>query len=151
MLRQAYTQAASAVAAAGQWWREFRREKPLGWRGERAAERFLRRKKYLIIARSLRSRMGEIDLIAVDGKTLVFVEVKTRKSHHAGHPADAVTARKQQKLTRLALIYMKRHDLLDTPARFDVVAVTWAEGSRRPLIEHFENAFEAAGDGQIFA
>jgi putative endonuclease len=133
-----------------QRWQGLWREPSLGERGERAAERYLRRKGYHIIARSQRMRLGEIDLIAVDGRTLVFVEVKTRRSHDMGHPVEAITPRKQQKLTKLALVYLKRHDLLETPARFDCVAVTWAKDTKRPDIEHFENAFESTGSGQMF-
>jgi len=131
--------------------RLWRREQSLGQRGERAAERYLRRKGYIIVARGQRMRLGEIDLIAVDRGTLVFVEVKTRQSHEAGHPVEAITEHKQEKLTNLALVYMKRHDLLETPARFDVVAVTWPESGRSPEIEHFENAFEATGNWQMFS
>jgi putative endonuclease len=76
---------------------------------------------------------------------VVFVEVKTRRSQDGGHPADAVGADKQRRMTRLALSYLKRHGLLDYPSRFDVVAVTWPEARRRPTIEHFKNAFEAVG------
>jgi putative endonuclease len=92
-----------------------------------------------------------MDLVAVDGRTIVFVEVKTRQSHDAGHPADAVDAEKQRRLTRLALAYLKQHDLLDCPARFDVVAVTWPSDAKRPAIEHYPNAFEAVGIGQMFS
>jgi putative endonuclease len=105
----------------------------------------LRRLGYVIVARGHRDNIGEIDLVAVDGRTLVFVEVKTRTSQDAGHPADAVDAEKQRRLTRLALSYMKRHDLLENPARFDVVAVIWPDKGRKPTIEHFQNAFEAVG------
>lgn len=119
--------------------------KTLGRRGEDAAARYLRKLGYIIVARSHRDQIGEIDLIAVDGRTVVFVEVKTRTSHDAGHPADAVDEAKQRRLTRLALAYLKRHDLLECSARFDVVAVTWPADSGRPTIEHFQNAFEAVG------
>lgn len=84
-------------------------------------------------------------------RTIVFVEVKTRESHIAGHPAEAVDERKQTRLTRLALAYLKFHSLLDQPARFDVIAVTWPAGSRQPTIEHFENAFEARGLPGMFS
>jgi putative endonuclease len=77
--------------------------------------------------------------------------VKTRTSHDAGHPAEAVGPEKQQRLTRLALAYLKRHDLLENPARFDVLAITWPEKARQPTIEHFKNAFEAVGRGQMFS
>jgi putative endonuclease len=118
--------------------------KPLGRRGEDAAARYLRRLGYVIVARGHRDSIGEIDLVAVDGRTVVFIEVKTRTTHDAGHPADAVDAAKQKRLTHLALSYLKRHDLLECRARFDVVAVTWpAKG--QPTIEHFKDAFEAVG------
>jgi putative endonuclease len=123
---------------------------PLGRRGEREAEKFLKRLGYRIIARSQRSRLGEIDLVAVDGRTIVFVEVKTRRSDQAGHPAEAVGPAKQQQLTRVALGYLRRHDLLEYAARFDVVAITWSADSRRPTIEHIKNAFEPPGRGQLF-
>lgn len=123
----------------------------LGRRGEDAAAKHLRKLGYTIVARGHRDNIGEIDLIAVDGRTLVFVEVKTRTSHDAGHPADAVDAAKQQRLTRLALSYMKRHDLLECRTRFDVVAITWPSGSGRPTIEHFQNAFEPVGFDGLFS
>ena len=129
-------------------WRQYR---SLGRRGERAAERYLRRRGYQIVARSERSRLGELDLVAVDGRTVVFVEVKTRHSHAAGHPAEAVGKEKQQRLTRLALGYLKRHELLEHSARFDVLAITWPKTTRRPTIEHIQNAFEAVGRGQMFS
>jgi len=124
--------------------------KPLGRRGEDAAARYLRRLGYTIVARGHRDTIGELDLVAVDGRTLVFIEVKTRTTHDAGHPADAVDEAKQQRITRLALSYMKRHDLLECSARFDVVAVTWPDRGR-PTIEHFKSAFEAAGIDGMFS
>lgn len=132
-------------------WVSWRRPPTLGERGEREAERYLRRLGYVIVARHRRDRLGEIDLVAVDGRTIVFVEVKTRRSHLAGHPVEAVGEDKQRRLTRLALAYLKRHDLLGYSARFDVVAVTWPDHAKRPVIEHFKNAFEATGSGQMFS
>ena len=125
--------------------------KSLGRRGEDAAARLLRRRGYVIVARGHRDNIGEIDLVAVDGRTVVFVEVKTRTSHDAGHPADAVDEAKQRRLTRVALSYMKRHGLLECAARFDVVAVTWPEGRGKPMVEHFESAFEAVGFEGMFS
>lgn len=132
-------------------WALFNRPKSLGQRGEAVAARYLRRKGYKIVARSARNRIGEIDIVAVDRRTVVFVEVKTRTSHDAGHPAEAITADKQRRLTKAALAYMKRHDLLECSCRFDVVAVTWGPASKRPQIEHFINAFDATGVGQMFS
>ena len=132
-------------------WLALDRRLPLGRRGENAAARHLVRLGYVIVARGHRGLIGEIDLVAVDGRTLVFVEVKTRTSLVAGHPADAVDENKQRRLTRLALSYMKRHDLLENPARFDVVAVTWPDKGGRPAIEHFQNAFEPVGFDGMFS
>jgi putative endonuclease len=129
----------------------WRRYRSLGRRGERAAERFLRRLGYKIVARRDRGRLGELDIVAVDGRTIVFVEVKTRTSHDAGHPAEAVGPEKQRRLTRLALAYLKRHELLEHAARFDVLAVTWPAGAKKPQIDHIKNAFEAVGRGQMFS
>lgn len=116
---------------------------PLGQLGERAAARFLKKQGYIIIACGHRDHFGEIDLIAVDGRIVVFVEVKTRSAHDAGHPAEAVDRDKQRRLTRAASAYRKHHDLLETAARFDVIAITWPAGKGQPVIEHFKNAFEA--------
>ena len=137
------------------WWRAsllgWQKRNTLGRRGEAAAERYLKRLGYKVLARGSRSPIGELDLIAVQGRTIVFIEVKTRHSHRAGHPLEAVDRAKQARLTRLALSYLKRHGLLDHSARFDVVAVTWPTKSRRPVVEHFPNAFDAVGQGQMFS
>ncbi len=123
----------------------------LGQRGEDAAAKFLRKLGYIIVARGHRDRIGEIDLVAVDGRTVVFVEVKTRTSQDAGHPADAVDDDKQRRLTRLALAYLKRYDLLECSARFDIVAITWPDLKSKPKIEHFKNAFEPIGVQGMFS
>ncbi len=137
-------------ALVARWFRRLFPEKSLGQRGEAAAACYLRRRGYKIIARGRRLRPGELDLVAAEGRTIVFVEVKTRQSADAGHPAEAVDAAKQRRLTRLAVTFLKRHRLLDYPARFDVIAVTWPSG-RRPKIEHFPNAFEAVGRGEFYS
>ena len=122
-----------------------------GNEGERLAARHLRRQGYKILARQYRTALGELDLIARDGACVVFVEVKTRRSTEAGLPVEAVDRNKQAQLTRLALAYLKRHRLLDSPARFDIVAIVWAAGSREPEITHYRNAFEPTGRGQMFS
>jgi putative endonuclease len=127
-------------------WRErFFPKKTLGQRGEAAAARYLRRRGYKTLARGDRHGPGELDLVMLDRKTIVFVEVKTRQSHDGGHPAEAVDLDKQRRLTQAAVAFLKRHRLLELPARFDVVAVTWPEGKQSPTIEHIPNAFEAVG------
>jgi putative endonuclease len=133
------------------WLGGFGRRRTLGQRGEDAAARFLRRCGYRIVERGCRSRWGELDLVAVDRQTVVFVEVKTRTSATAGDPSEAVTPDKQRRLTRLAVGWLKRHRLLEQPARFDVVAVTWAEGCRRPKVDHYLNAFDARGRWEFFS
>ena len=74
----------------------------------------------------------------------------TRTSTEAGSPHDAVDNRKQHKLTRLALTWMKQKRWLNQSARFDVVSIVWPDGEREPRIRHFRNAFEASGHGQFF-
>ena len=117
--------------------------KLFGNRGERLAARFLKLQGYQIIARQARNRFGEIDLIALDNETIVFVEVKTRSSHSAGHPAEAVTLRKQRQMTKAALAWLRGKNLTERSCRFDVVAITLGDQSK-PRIEHLKNAFEAA-------
>lgn len=132
--------------------RLFPRVKTFGQRGEAEAARLLRSKGYKIVAGGARSRYGEIDLIAVqDQRTVVFVEVKTRRSLRAGHPAEAVGSQKQRRITDGALSYLKAHGLLEYPARFDVIAILWPADSPRPAsVEHFQGAFEPPGPGRFF-
>jgi putative endonuclease len=124
--------------------------KSLGDRGEDAAAKFLKRHGYHILARGLDSRLGELDIVAVDGRTVVFVEVKTRRSDEAGDPAEAIDQRKEQRMTQAALGYLKANRLLEYASRFDVVAVTWPIDARRPTIEHYKNAFSPIGAGQFY-
>ena len=119
----------------------------LGDRGEREAARFLRLAGLRVLVRSYRTEQGEVDLIARDRDTLVFVEVKSRSR---GEPAEAVTLEKQRRLTMAALHFLKRHNLLDQRCRFDVVAIVWPEGRQPVSVEHFRDAFEAVGRGQMF-
>jgi len=119
----------------------------LGDRGEREAARHLKGLGFRVLARGYRTSQGEIDLICRDGATLVFVEVKSRRT---GVPAEAVTLEKQRRLTLAALHFARRHNLLETPSRFDVVAIVWPEGRRPESVEHLRNAFEAVGRGQMF-
>lgn len=126
---------------------------PVGKRGEQAAARLLRRKGLVVVAESESDRAGELDLIAVDqrAKTIIFVEVKTHSTTKPGHPADRVDEAKQRRVTRAALRYLKRHHLLGTTCRFDVIAVWWPGETPEPArIEHYEAAFEAVGDFQFY-
>lgn len=121
----------------------------LGALGERAAERHLLRQGWIIVDRGYSGRGGEIDLIAIDGQTVVFVEVKTRSSDRKGHPAEAVDDTKQRHLTQTAYGYLKKKKLFDCSFRFDVIAVIWPDVTQAPEIEHFENAFEPVGRFQL--
>lgn len=127
------------------------RRRSLGERGEDAAARFLRRLGYKIVARQARDTLGEIDIIAVDGRTIVFVEVRTRADSEHGTPLDTVDRDKQRRLTRLAVAYLKRHRLLGHSARFDVIGIIWPAGAQQPQIEHIQNAFPASGFDGMFS
>jgi putative endonuclease len=113
----------------------------LGTAGERAAERFLRKKRYVIVARNYRCKAGEVDLVALDHGTVVFVEVKTRRQPGFGGPLEAVDPRKQRQVVRAARHFIAAHRLHDRNARFDVVGVWWEDGCAR--CDLVENAFEA--------
>jgi putative endonuclease len=114
----------------------------LGKTGEDLACRELKRRGYAILARRYRRRRGEIDIIARDGQTIVFVEVKARESREFGNAAEAVTALKRHRVTELAVDYMMRHHLADCPCRFDVVSIHFDAGV--PVVEVIQNAFDAA-------
>jgi putative endonuclease len=120
--------------SGGPGWRQ-----RLGRRGERMAARYLRRRGYRIVARNYRAAGGEIDLVAMEGETLVFVEVKLRRSTAAGTPEEAVDARKQERLQRAAAAFAARMRAAAHPLRFDIVAIT--ETSGRSRIELFKDAF----------
>ncbi len=116
-----------------------RREK--GKLSEQAALEFLQRHGVQILCRNFRCPIGEIDLIGRDGKTIVFIEVKSRFGTGYGLPQELVSDFKQKRLTRLAEWYLKSHRLENQPARFDVVAVTWV--ADKPELTWIPNAFEA--------
>jgi putative endonuclease len=111
-----------------------------GRQGEEAARDFLRKKGYHILQSNYRTRFGEIDIIARDKDTLCFVEVKTRYSQAFGSPYEAVMETKQRTISRVAVYYLKEHNLLDTKARFDIVSVVRESGNVR--CELIKNAFE---------
>jgi putative endonuclease len=113
----------------------------LGKTGEDLACRELERRGYAILARRARQRSGELDIVARDGPTLVFVEVKAREGRAFGDAAEAVTWRKQRRIVCLASEYVMRHHLHESPCRFDVVSIQFDEG--RPVVEVFQNAFHA--------
>ncbi len=109
----------------------------LGKRGEELAVKFLKKKKYRVIERNYHSPFGEIDIVAWDGDTLSFVEVKARSSSNYGSPQAAVGWVKQGRLCRTALDYLAKRKITDVGMRFDVVAIN-VEGG----VELIRNAFE---------
>ena len=114
--------------------------KALGSKGEDVAAKFLKRNGYRIIARNYKTPLGEIDIIAKDGNTIVFIEVKTRTSYAFGYPFESVTTKKKQKLKNLALLYLKKHGH-QSAARFDVISIS-SDNDMKMDIEHIKDAFD---------
>jgi len=114
----------------------------LGEEGERVAARWLRRRGWRVIAWRFRSGRRDIDLIAEQGGTIAFVEVKTRRRDRFGGPVGAVGWRKQRELSRAAAVWMDRHGRPDATYRFDVIGVIMA--GERVRLCHVENAFSPA-------
>jgi putative endonuclease len=133
-------------ATSKPWWRRW-----FGSRSERAAARFLKRKGFRIVARNYACPLGELDLVALDGRCIVFVEVRSTEAGDMTKPAASVDEAKQRRLSKLALHFLQKKRLLDQAARFDVLTVSWPAGQVEPAIEHHRNAFEAAGRFQMFS
>jgi putative endonuclease len=131
-------------------WPGSRASGKLGDRGEDLAAKYLQSKGMRIVERQLRGLYGELDLVAIDAETVVFIEVKTRTSNVAGSPTEAVTPAKQKKITQSALAYLKRRKWLQRRCRFDVVSIVWA-GDSPADITHFPAAFDATGFGQMYS
>ncbi len=109
---------------------------------ETLAVKYLMEKGYRLIERNFRFGHREIDIIAIDGDTVVFVEVKGRASGAYGAPAESVTPAKIRHLVKAAEAYLCRHGLTNKPCRFDVVCVNLVD-NRGAEFEHIRNAFEA--------
>lgn len=116
----------------------------LGSTGESLASEYLTSRGFKIVLRNYRCKFGEIDIIAKDADTLVFIEVKTRSSSRFGSPASAVTLKKQQQISKVASHYLQKENLFDSAIRFDVVSVIQPH-SGSTTIELIANAFEYAG------
>jgi putative endonuclease len=114
----------------------------LGISGEDLACAELQRRGYAIVERRYRTRLGEIDIIAKDGLTIVFVEVKARMTQDFGGAAAAMTGWKQRRISRMAADYLARQRLHDCPCRFDVVAIDFDESEPRVIV--YPNAFNAS-------
>jgi len=115
----------------------------LGRRGEAVAETFLRANRYTIVARNYRCRAGEIDLVALDGPVLVFVEVRSRRGSTAGTPLESVDGRKQARVARVARYFLAARGMHERAARFDVIGIRF--DAEPPAVEHVRGAFEVGG------
>lgn len=115
----------------------------LGEKGEGAASDYLKGLGYTILDRNFKTRIGELDLVARDGRTTVFVEVKRRESTGHGSAADFVSPAKIKRVVGAARLYAARHGLSETPIRFDVVAIDVVDG--REQLRHHKAAFDASG------
>jgi len=125
------------------------KKKRLGARGEEIAARYLKKRGYRIVDRNYRNRIGEIDIIAEQGGSLVFVEVRTRSDIVFGSPFESVTVQKQQQLSKVALEYINQKGCHDRAARFDVVGVklqAGADNAGEATVELLQNAFDLSYD-----
>lgn len=113
----------------------------LGIEGEASAAAYLKEKGYTVVAQNYRCTYGEVDIIAKDGNTLVFVEVKTRSSKTFGSPLAAVGYRKQQQISKTAFAYLSENQLGDVDARFDVISILREKG-KQVQIGHVIDAFD---------
>src|SRR4051812_21645136 len=119
------------------------RRQDLGKTGENLAVAELTDRGYAILDRRYRTRYGEIDIVAEDAGTLVFVEVRARATGEFGYAAESVTDAKKRKVTAMAVDYLARHHVTNRPCRFDVVAID-AALSEAPEITVYPSAFEGA-------
>lgn len=110
----------------------------IGNRGEDLATKYLKEKGFKILTRNFKTPLGEIDIIAEDSETLVFIEVKTRTDDSFGLPFEAVDSKKRERMRRIALLYLKNYGK-ERPVRFDVISVEMKDGSSK--IDHIIGAF----------
>lgn len=112
----------------------------LGKSGEKAALAYLKKKKFRIVAQGFRFHRGEIDIVAYDRKTVVFIEVKTRRSRVFGRPEESVTPAKQQQIRRIAEAFLAVNHLDQVPCRFDILSIIYDE-NQGYRFDHIEDAF----------
>ena len=112
----------------------------LGKSGEEAACALLKKNGYKVLVRNYKNKLGEIDIIACDGETICFIEVKSRQTYKLGLPQEAIFAPKQRKISKVALSFLKEKNFFDKKARFDIVSVIYSAGKSR--LDLIKNAFE---------
>ncbi len=115
--------------------------KKLGSQGEDIAADFLKKRGLRVVEKNFRCRLGEVDIIAIDKNTICFVEVKTRRSFVFGSGMESVLVRKQKKIMKTALLYLKMKGLSESDFRFDVISILLRD-SQMPHVEYLENAFD---------
>src|SRR3954471_23159707 len=120
-----------------------------GRRAERAAAKYLRRQGCRILGRNIDDRLGEIDLLALDGPTLVVVEVRSSEQKSFEELAATVNSEKQRRLTEAVLRFVVRKRLQDVSVRFDVLALRWPADAREPEVRHYRHASESVGKFQF--
>ena len=108
---------------------------------EDTACKFLKKKGYKIIARNYRTRLGELDIVALDGETVAFVEVRSKKEGSFGPPGASINGEKSRRITRAAWNFLTKKGIRDRDCRFDVVSIVYQEGMKAPQISLFKNAF----------
>jgi putative endonuclease len=120
-----------------------------GRRSERAAANYLRRQGFRILGRNVDDRLGEIDLLALEDRTLVVVEVRSSQSKSFDDLSATVNLEKQRRLTDATLRFVQRRKLMNVGVRFDVVALRWPPGASKPEVRHYRQAFQAVGRYQF--
>lgn len=115
--------------------------KTLGAEGEKIAGKFLKKKAFKILEKNYKNRYGEIDIIAMDGDYLVFVEVKTKSLADFSEPETWVDLKKQNQLIKMANFYLSEKDITDVNCRFDVIGITLGKDNKEKIV-HIENAFQ---------
>ena len=120
-----------------------------GRRAERFAARYLRQQKCRILGRNVDDRLGEIDLLALDGQTIVVVEVRSSETKSFDELAKTVNNDKQRRLTDATLRFVQRRKLWNVAVRFDVIALRWPAGAREPEVRHYRHAFQSIGKYQF--
>lgn len=120
--------------------RQGHRNREIGRRGEEATARYIQMLGYEVLERNWTCPAGEADIIARDGETLVFIEVKTRSDFDKGFPGEAVSQKKRQRYEKIACWYLKEYPYLDIPVRFDVSSLL-VVAPNRAFIRYMKNAF----------
>jgi putative endonuclease len=122
-----------------------------GRRSERYAAKYLRKLGWRLVAANVADSLGELDLLAIEGRTLVVVEVRSTAGNDPAIPAASVDARKQRRISEAVVRFLGRKRLLGITVRFDIIAIAWPEGDREPKLLHLRDAFESTGKFQMWS